>query len=84
MEEEVKRTYSLWTKYGEVNLRVGALSRGIGLAISVRVVGEVLLVKLCLWDGDVQFWCCRDRNNSITKTNSALVERQSKVYGTLK
>jgi hypothetical protein len=42
-----------------VNLGVGALSCGIGLAISVRVVGEDLLVELCLWDGDVQFWCCR-------------------------
>ena len=41
--------------YREVNLGIGALSCGIGLAISVRVVGEDLSVELCLWDGDVQF-----------------------------
>ena len=33
VDEELKRTYCLWTKYGGVNLKVGALSLGVGLAI---------------------------------------------------
>jgi hypothetical protein len=82
--KEVKRTYRLWTKYRGVNLTVGARSRGVSLAMLAWVVGGDLTAELCLWDGDVRFWCCRERNNSITKTNSTLVGRLSKVHGTLK